>query len=172
MAPIFRKESKANLGPEGRQTNYLSTPARFAWLLPLAALILLISFIIWGFTGSLPIAVSGKGYSKNDDATAHLFIRPELVHSRDIGPGNVVHLIFPDMKQIDGKVTYISGAPISRKDMEETYGYNEWVASVIAQSSEYNYVVEIKAEENLEGDTLFDAQIIEKTVSPIEYFLF
>ena len=163
MESLFREESRNRLGVRKRRDRYLSTPAPFSWLLLVAALILLASFIVWGFTGSIPLAVSGKGYSKDSDRYGQLFIQPELMRKRDIREGDTVHIIFPDAEQIDGKVVRVSSYPISTNEMRETYGYNDWVISVLAPpEASYHYVV----------DMLFEGQVIEDTLSPIEYYLF
>ena len=70
-----------------------------------------------------------------------------------------------------GKVIYISELPLSGEEIEKEYEYNDWVVQKVMNGQNYCYVIWINAEEELEERTIFNAEIIEKNVRPIEYFL-
>jgi hypothetical protein len=171
MESLFRKESMDQLMVHDRVGEYVSTTDRKGWLLLVAMLLLITSFIVWAFTGSLPVAISCSGYSSDTDKEAHLFVDPDVMHNRNIDIGDKVHVIFPDARQIEGKVMRISPYPMTDEEIADTFGYNEWIISKITTDGSYHYVILFEAEEPLEKDMLFDAQIIEETVVPIRFFI-
>ena len=127
--------------------------------------------MVWGFTGSLPIAVAGVGYSDKSDRNGRLFISPDSLHARNIKVGDPVHITFPDTRQIEAKVTDISWHPMSNDEIGKAFGYNSWIVDRVTMNNDYNYVLSIEAEEELEKDMLFNAQVVEDTVVPIVYFM-
>ncbi|MBQ8970625.1 MAG: hypothetical protein IJ073_04855 [Lachnospiraceae bacterium] len=171
MESLFRKESMDQLTMHDKVGEYVSTTDRRGWLILTALLILIISFLVWAFTGSLPIAVSGMGYSDKSDREGHLFIAPDAMQKRNIAIGDPVHIIFPDARQIEARVTDISGHPMSDEEISETFGYNAWITEKVTPDDSYNYIIWIEAEEDLEKDMLFEAQVVEETVVPILYFI-
>lgn len=171
MDSLFRKESMDQLTMHDKVGVYASATQRKGWLILIALLILITTFLIWGFTGSLPIAVSGVGYSLKNDRNGHLFIAPDALHARKIEVGDPVHITFPDSKQIEGKVAEISWNPMSAEEIAQNFGFNSWIVDKVTSGSDYNYVLSIEAEEELEKDMLFNAQVVEETVVPIVYFM-
>lgn len=169
MESLFRKESMDQLTMQDKVGEYVSTTDSRAWLILVALLILIVSFLVWAFTGSLPIAVSGIGYSESRNKEGHLFISPHAIQRRSIKIGDPVHITFPDAKQIEAKVMDISGYPMSGEEIAETFGYNNWIIERVTPDGDYNYIIWIEAEEDLEKDTLFTAQVVEDTVVPIVY---
>lgn len=171
MESLFRKESMDQLTVHDRVGEYVSTTDVKGWLILVALLVLISGFMIWAFTGSLPIAISCMGYSSEANMEAHLFIDPEAIHSKKVDVGDHVHIIFPNNRQLEGRVISISSYPMTNEEIAEKFGYNDWVISKVASDDAYNYIMKIEAEENLEKDMLFKAQIIEATVKPIQLFL-
>ena len=168
---LFRKESMDQLSLQDEKGEYISTTDSRGWLILIALLILFVGFWKWAFTGSLPLSVNGLGYSEYKDETAYIFIDPDEFIKRDIEVGDEVHLSFPDSKSVRGKVIYISELPLSGEEIEKEYEYNDWVVQKVMNGQNYCYVIWINAEEELEERTIFNAEIIEKNVRPIEYFL-
>ena len=171
MDSLFRKESMDQLTMHDKVGVYVSATQRRGWLILIALLILITSFLVWGFTGSLPIAVAGVGYSDKSDRNGRLFISPDSLHARNIKVGDPVHITFPDTRQIEAKVTDISWHPMSNDEIGKTFGYNSWIVDRVTMNNDYNYVLSIEAEEELEKDMLFNAQVVEDTVVPIVYFM-
>ena len=168
---LFRKESMDQLSVQEAKGEYISTTDSRGWLILIALLIIFVGFWAWAFTGRLPVSVNGFGYSDIEDETAYVFIDPDEFIKRNIKEGDDVHLSFPDSKTVSGKVVYISKHPLSSEQIGDEYEYNDWVIQKVMNGENYCYVIWISADEVLEERTIFKAEIIEKTVPPIEYFL-
>ncbi len=171
MDSLFRKESMDQLTMHDKAGVYVSATQRKAWLILIALLILIASFLVWGFTGSLPIAVPGEGYSYKKDRNGQLFVSPDAMYASNIEAGDPVHITFPNAKQIEAKVTDISLNPMSDEEIAATFGFNGWIIDKVTPKEGYSYVITIEAEEELEKDMLFHAQVVEETVVPFLYFM-
>ena len=168
---LFRKESLDQLSMQDGSGEYISATDRRAWLILAALLIMIASFLLWAFTGRLPVEVEGIGYSEEGSTKGCVFVEPEEFLKRDIDVGKKVYLFFPDARTIEGRITRISDQPMSFEEISRELGYNEWVTEKVMEGNLYRYVLWVKTREPLEDTTIFDAQIIEKTVLPIEYFM-
>ena len=171
MESLFRRESMDQLTMHDKTGVYVSATQRRAWLILIALLILITSFLVWGFTGSLPIAIPGVGYSDRKDRNGHLFVSPDVLHASHVEVGDPVHITFPDAKQIEAKVTDILWNPMSDEEIAATFGFNGWIIDKVTPKEGYSYVITIEAEEELEKDMLFHAQVVEETVVPFLYFM-
>ena len=60
---------------------------------------------------------------------------------------------------------------MSNDEIGKAFGYNSWIVDRVTMNNDYNYVLSIEAEEELEKDMLFNAQVVEDTVVPIVYFM-
>jgi len=110
---LFRKESLDQLSMQDGSGEYISATDRRAWLILAALLILIASFLLWAFTGRLPVEVEGIGYTEEGSTKGCVFVEPEEFLRRDIDVGKKVYLFFPDARTIEGRITRISDQPMS-----------------------------------------------------------
>lgn len=170
MIELFRKESIDRLSMQEHTGSYLNVVNPAGWFIMVAVLIFVTSFIIWGFTGYLPLSVSGLGYSHENDAECHVYINPDEFRSRNIDAGDQVYLKSPSGDTAEGKIVSVSESPYSADEIMKTHGSNEWVVQKVFDGNEYCYMINVESEKPLQADAIIEATIIEKKVHPI-YFL-
>lgn len=169
MSQLFRQESLDQLGAQERESRYVDAMKPVTWILLLAAFLIVASFMVWGFTGWLPVGVTGKGYSVEMNDDCYLFIEPQIFINSGIIVGDTVYLTLPDGQNLQGEVTFISDEPKSADEIEQTTTCNPWIISQVLEKSIYCYVIKVEAEKIMPSNLLLEGTIVVEKVHPIQY---
>ncbi len=155
---IFRKQSLDKVNSPEQLNDYIKTSNPSAWLIITAAIVLLVSVIIWGIFGSLDTTVSAKGIADGEVVTCY------ISDASDIEIGSKVKL-----GELEGEVLSVSEKPISLAQATEELDVDEYTLYCLALS-EWNYIVEISVPDNkTEGFT--NVSIVTDSTSPISFVL-
>lgn len=166
---LFRKESMDQLSRQTKTGPYVSTTRLLPWVTLVAVLILTLSFLIWAFTGKLPVTVSCKGFAPKDGDECILFLSPQQMQTYKADQGNDVRVTRPDGEILLGKVVGISDDPHSQKEMGNIIK-SDWVFKEVAEA-EYNYYITVDMDGQLQKEDLVDAVITVEHVRPIVMML-
>ena len=162
---LFRKESMDQLSQHTVTGPYVSTSRLMPWLILVAILILLASFLIWSFAGKLPVTVSCMGFAPKDGENCILFLTPQQMQEREAAEGDDVRVIRPNGETLLGKIVRVSDTPHSRQEMSDIIK-NDWIFSEVARA-EYNYYVTVQVSGQLKQDDMVEAVITVDHVVPI-----
>jgi len=168
MAPtenLFRKESLDQLSQQDKIEPYVSTAQMMPWLTLVAVLILLLSFLVWSFAGTLPISVSCKGVCADDGPNCYLFVTPQQMQTHRVTEGDTVRVTRPSGEALLGKITEVSKTPMSEAELS-TYIEDDWLLKEVS-AADYNYYMTAEVDGTLEAADLLDAVITVEHVRPI-----
>lgn len=163
---LFRKESMDQLSRHIKTGPYVSTSRLMPWLVLVAILIVLISFMIWAFAGNLPVTVSCKGYAKESGSECILFLPPQKMQTHPAEVGDELRVVRPNGSSLLGRVTSVSDTPLSRQEMSDMIS-NDWIYAEMA-TSEYNYYITAQVYGHLRKEDIVDAVITVNHVVPFE----
>ena len=172
----------------------VASPGTFAVILSL--LFLLVSTIIWGVTGTLPVTETVSGLIV--DTSQYNLIYPvkkeetEPVPKEDEGEilvlcfvdasrfngqailefGDQATLKMPDQSTFTGTIKTRFKKPISREEAKNILFDNEWVLEKCV-SQDYNWLLEISPDEDLSrySFTLAEVTLLTEEVAPIRFLM-
>ena len=168
MAPtenLFRRESMDQLSQQDKIGPYVNTARMMPWLTLVAVLILLLSFLVWSFAGTLPISVSCRGVCPDYGPTCYLFVSPQQMQKHKVEAGDFVRVTRPNGEALQGKITEVSNTPMSQAELSEIID-DDWLLEEVS-ASEYNYYLYAEVSGSLEAADLLDAVITVDNVRPI-----
>ncbi len=159
MAKSFFKTHQMNKVNSPEQLNdYIKTSNPSSWLIVAAAIILLVSVLVWATFGSLNTTVSIKGVANGEKVVCY------VSDVSGIKKGNVV-----SVGGYDGSVLSVSAKPISKAQVLESIDADEYTIYCL-ELSDWNYVIEISIQNGtLEG--FAEATVITESTSPISFVL-
>ena len=158
----------------------------------LSLLILLVSTILWGFIGTLPVTETVTGLVV--DTTLYRKLYPEKAEVLPDGRGEILVLCFVDASRYNGQAIKAFGdeaalrmpdqntftgtietrfqAPVSMEQAKNILFENEWVLSRCV-SQDYNWFLVIRPEEDLSqyAFTLAKVTIVTEEVAPIRFLM-
>ncbi len=162
---LFRRESLDQLSQQDKIGPYVNTARMMPWLTLVAVLILLLSFLVWSFAGTLPISVSCRGICPDYGPTCYLFVSPQQMQKYKIEVGDSVRVTRPNGEALQGKITEVSNTPMSQAELSENIN-DDWLLEEVS-ASEYNYYLYAEVNGSLEAADLLDAVITVDNVQPI-----
>ena len=165
---LFRKESMDQLSRQANTGPYVSTSRLMPWLTLVAILILLGSFLVWAFSGKLPITVSCQGFAPEKGSSCILFLTPQQMQSHETKANDDVRVVRPNGSTLLGKVISVSDTPHSREEMSHIID-NDWIFNEVANAS-YNYYVNVEVNGQLNKNDMVEGVITVDNVSPITLF--
>ncbi len=166
---IFDFESEDRVESPEKLNEYVRVASPRVWVLALALLLVLISFVVWGITGRIPKSIVLKGVV---DKTMGYDIEAMLDASQFTGQSmmdkRVVYTL-PNGESGTATVIDASQAPFSRSEMTTMLGSDFLAASLI--HSDYTYVLDVKPDTDLSSHNLevLDVTIITSEVQPISF---
>lgn len=165
---IFRKESLDRMASPERLDEYIKVVKPSLWIVVLAAVLLVASLIVWGFTGTIPKTLNMRGYI--DGKGEAICYVPTNSMGADL-EGNFVTISLPDGQKIKGVVSKVSATPYSLKEIAERV-QNDWIVNSVMQG-EYAYELHIQPEETMAGfsNVLIGATVIVSEIKPIQMML-
>ena len=168
MAPtenLFRRESMDQLSQQDKIGPYVNTARMMPWLTLVAVLILLLSFLVWSFAGTLPISVSCRGVCPDYGPACYFFVSPQQMQKHKVEVGDFVRVTRPNGEALQGKITEVSSTPMSQGELSEIID-DDWLLEEVS-ASEYNYYLYAEVNGSLEAADLLDAVITVDNVRPI-----
>ena len=165
---LFRKESMDQLSRQANTGPYVSTSRLMPWLTLIAILILLASFLVWSFSGKLPITVPCKGFAPESGSTCILFLTPQQMQTHGAKPDDAVRVERPNGSILLGKVLGVSDTPHSREEMSQIID-SDWIFAEVSDAN-YNYYITVEVNGQLKKDDMLEGVITVDNVSPIELF--
>lgn len=154
QASLFRKESLSRINSPDKVDEYLRTTNVSAYYMLAAAIILMLSLLIWSAFATLPTIISANGIVENGTAICYC---PD---TSALEPGQSVK--FNDGTV--GTVTEIAKRPIS--DAEAALQYDAYDLYML-NIEEWNYKVTVSAPNTPDGYT--SMRIITGQVQPISF---
>lgn len=162
---LFRKESMDQLSQQTKTGPYVSATRLMPWMTLLALLILILSLLIWAFTGKLPVTVACKGFAPEAGNECILLLPPQLMQTYETDQGDDVRVTQPNGGILRGKVVDVSDKPHSLGEMS-TIIESDWVFNELA-AAEYNYYITVELNAPLQKEDLVEAVITVDHVRPI-----
>lgn len=166
---IFDFESEDKVESPERLNEYIRVASPGIWALVSALVIVLVSFLVWGFTGSIPISDTFRGvvdetmgYDVDVIVDAAEYAGKSLV-------GREAHFTLSDGVTRRGTIVNATDMPFSRKEMENLLE-SDYLSKVLI-SADYSYVLDLKPEDDLSEHNLelTDVTIITREVKPISF---
>ena len=158
---IFRKQSLDRVNSPEELNDYIRTANPGAWLTVAAAVILLVSVLVWGIFGSLDSTTAANGLASGESVTCY------IADASEIRPGNTVRI-----GGLEGEVLSVSEKPVSlaaAQEMLTLAGVDEYTLWCL-QLGEWNYTVEVSVP-GLAGDGFVSVDIVTETINPISFIL-
>ena len=152
---IFRKESLDKVSSPEQLNNYIRVSSPSVWLVLGAAIVLLVSLLVWAIFGTLPTTVTLNGVKNGGEL---------VCYAADVSSVNVGDSIIVDGVE-KGKVTAISKKPVSMENVSSQYSDEYTLYSL--DLSDWNYV--INTDISAESDDVVQLQIVVDNVSPISF---
>lgn len=153
---IFRKQSLDKVNSPEQLNDYIKASNPSAWLVIVAAIILLVSVLVWGVMGSLDTTVSVNGIARGETVICY------TSDASSISTGNKV-----SVGELEGTVISVSERPLSRAQLEAELDADEYTLYCL-ELSEWSYIVEI----SLPGCTeegFVSASIVTESTKPISF---
>lgn len=153
---IFRKQSLDKVNSPEQLNDYIKTSNPSAWLVIIAAIVLLASVLIWGAMGSLDTTVSVNGIANGETVICY------IADASDISVGNKVAL-----GNLEGEVISVSEKPLSKAQLTAELETDEYTLYCLALS-EWNYTIEISVPGSAENGYV-SASIVTESTKPISF---
>lgn len=159
MAQIkSEKEKNVRVNSPEQLNDYIRTSNPRAWLVVIAAIILLVSVLIWGIFGVLDTSVTAGGAAQGDRAVCY------LADAESIQPGDKVR-----MGELEGEVVSVSDKPVSDEQIRQNFSADEYTLYCL-NLNEWSYVVEVSLPGNT-CDGYVEVEIITESINPISFIL-
>ena len=153
---IFRETSMERISSPEQMTDYIRVARPSVWIILAAAVILLVSLLIWGTYGALPDIVTVNGVSEDGMVTCYVE-----------NPSNLAAGMTAKVDGIDGEVVEIAAIPLSEKEVSQIY--QEDFTVHMLNIGEWNYAVTICAANVPDG--LVQVTIEGNPVRPISFLM-
>ena len=162
--------------------DYLRITGRKTYIFIAALTLVLVSVIIWGLTGTVPVVETFDGVIAGPDQqiveeefseteySAVFFCDASRFRGKTL-VGKSATITLADGRTVKGEVVSCSDVPFSRKEADQ-YVTNDWVAAKLIED-EYVYMLFVCADEDLSEDILTVVKISVTTdeVSPITFLM-
>jgi len=163
---IFRNENLDYEESPEQLDAYMKTSGVSIWIVLLALVILMITAVIWGITGTLPETIEVKGYT-DLDGVIRCYVPSDTEYLSL--EGCRVNCVLTDGSAVQGTVKSVSKQPYSREELKERLD-SDWIAENII-SDVYSYELIIDAKEQYGESVLISAVITVDEVKPITFLL-
>ena len=186
------RDQRDQAGTREELNEYIHITSPGTHIVIISLLILLVSLIIWGFAGTLPVTetVNGLVIDKEQygrlnpekanlvaDAEGEILILCFVDASRYNGQairefGNQATFKMPDQSTFAGTIETKLQAPISMEEAKHILFDNEWVLEKCV-SQDYNWLLMIRPEEDLSKYifTLAEVTLLTEEVAPIRFLM-
>lgn len=168
---IFNFESEDRVESPERLNEYVRMASPGTWVMIFALVLVLLAFIVWGFTGTIPETVSFKGVV---DASMNyhfdVFVDASQYSGRSL-VGKEITFSMPDGISGRGRVVNYSDTPLSRTELAEMLE-SDFLTDMLV-TSDYSYVLEVEPEADLSQYELEVGQvnIIMNEIRPIRFLI-
>lgn len=185
------RNRKGSEGGQEELTEYIRVVSPGTFVVILSLMILLVSTIVWGCIGTLPVTETVTGvvidtdqydmarlqqglqWDGEDKLLVLCFVDASSYNAQAIKEfGNRVSLKMPDQKTFSGTIASMFPAPISREEAKSVLFGNEWVLEKCA-GQDYNWLLAIRPEEDLSRYTftLTEVTFLTDEVAPISFLM-
>lgn len=135
------------------------------WLAFFALFLLLASFFLWAFFGSIPIQVSGNGILMNDQLKAYF----PIDKGQEISEKQKVRIEWiPSKKIVYGEVEQVVSRFLSEEEVSKEIS-NQGLAKFLLGSNSAVVMVVIRLEENSSLENLAKIYVVVHEMRPIEW---
>ncbi len=153
---IFRKQSLDRVNSPEELNDYIKTSTPSVWLIVFAAIILLLSVLVWAFFASLDTTVTLNGVAKNGNVICFADSTNQIEVGDEVKIGSV-----------KGKVSAVSQKPVSQQEAETIADTDDYTLYCL-NLTEWNYIVEVDIDGTTEDGYVTADIIVEKT-SPVSF---
>lgn len=153
---IFRKQSLDRVNSPEELNDYIKTSTPSVWLIVFAAIILLLSVLVWAFFASLDTTVTLNGVEKNGNVICFTESIDQIEVEDEVRIGSVT-----------GKVSAVSKKPVSKKEAETMADTDDYTLYCL-NLTEWNYIVEIDID-GITEDSFVTADVIVDKTSPVSF---
>lgn len=154
--PIFREKSLERISSPEQLTDYIRVSRPGIWIVLIAAVVLLVSLLIWGVYGALPDAVSVNGVADGGVVTCYVE-----------NPSNLSAGMQAEVDGLPGVVTKVADIPLSENEVAKVY--EEDFTLHMLNVGDWNYAVTISAKDAPDG--LVKVVIVGNPVRPISFLI-
>jgi hypothetical protein len=152
--PLFRQKSMERISTPEQLTDYIRVTRPGVWIVLAAAVLLLVSLLVWGVYGALPDAVAVNGVSSGGVVTCYIE-----------NPSNISSGMKAEVDGIAGKVTSVGDIPLSGSEVSDIY-HEDYTLKML-NIGDWNYAVTISAPGAPDG--LVKVVIEGEAVHPISF---
>ena len=166
---IFDFESEDRVESPERLNEYIRVASPGTWALVGAMVIVMVAFLVWGFTGTIPETDTFRGVV---DKTMGYDVDVIVDSSEYTGKsliGREAHFTLSDGVTRRGTIVNSTDTPLSRKEMEQVLE-SDYLSKVLI-SADYSYILDLKPEDDLENFEyeLTNVTIITREIKPINF---
>lgn len=160
---LFREDSinKMLTPEEDNITDYVKKISIHTWIALLGIFILLISFLIWTFTSSVPNEIKVIGIGKNNELICYL---PEkscqsFTQNREV----IIN------SEYEGNISNIFSIPLSKEEVENTYKFDYYKSKI--KLDDWNIPITILCNDcSIEDNALYTITIKKESIDLIDLF--
>lgn len=151
---LFRQASLDRIASPEQLDDYIRISRPGIWIVLLAIIILLATFLVWGAYGTLPTTIHEVGIVKNGEM---------ICYNADVS--NITPSMPVTIGEREGRVTHVSAEPYSSGEVAARYDSDYTVHMLGIE--DWNYEVRVSAPDVPDG--LTEATIITGRVHPITF---
>ena len=151
---IFRQDSLDRIASPEQLDDYIRISRPGVWVVVIAAIVLLASFLVWGAYGTLPTTIPEVGVVTNGEL---------VCYNADVS--GVAPSMLVTIGDVTGRVTHVSATPYSSEEIAARYD-SDYTTHMLG-IEDWNYEIRISAPGIADG--LTEATIITGQVHPITF---
>ena len=157
---LYREEALKRISSPDQLNGYIRTSTSAIWFVLGAILLVLISIVVWGFTGSFEILLETQGGTYNEQSICFI----HASERDEVQEGMYVRYLAPDKSSYDGIIASISTFPIDYNAACEQFSVGLVNRMGLAPGTEY-YLVDLLLKEERKNE-FATVRIVRDTVSP------
>ena len=168
---VFNFESEDRVESPERLNEYIRVASPGVWVMVSALVLVLVAFLVWGFTGRIPETITLKGVV---DKTMNYHMDVFIDASRYSGQSLVdkeISFSLPCGETGHGKIVNAGKTPYSKEELAKLLE-SDFLANSLLYA-DYSYVLDVDPMEDLSDHDLEigEVTIITKEVPPISFLL-
>jgi len=182
---IFPDDNEDDRGISTEKLNkYISVGSTGGFILIGALVIAVISLLIWGFTGTIPVTITEDGVVSQFETESHSCICfVDVDENTGIIPaGKSANVRMQDGRTFPAEMTFFSISPFSAEELKKTYSasyysevrdtvFSDWMMDKLLDNCNYAYLMIIETEDDISDywHQLAQITVVVGEVRPISF---
>lgn len=163
---LFRKSSLDGISSPERLNDYIKVSNPSIWLVLAALFMLLAAVFVWGFTGSLPTAVSAEGVVSGGRVLCYISAKD----ANTVAVGQKVSIRKSDDSQFKGLVSGVGAIPMSAAEIASELK-SDYLSQELVQGAFAVKITITPDQSGLADGTLLGVSIVTDSIRPVDFLL-